>query len=390
MLAVMLVTIDSTSIALSLQAIPDIFSFYYTTSDLWNFQLYCIVCVIYSSGVVLGSIMLGTMSDYFGRVNALKLSLLGTVAGYTLFLIALHYKWLILLFIARLMTGFFSITCPLTQAVAIDNSPIDEKTFQLNWITLGYSAGFLLGPLLIKTTSLFRTSIITSNHLIITAILMCLLNLLLIYQREDKPISSTIKRQSFSSNIYHIWPILIMIAMNECAYGLFCQIVPSLLIYHHKFNLVDNSLFYGLLGLAHIMGVIYLQLNPNLIKKKSLLMRISVFFTIIAYSISYSFGTTSLLLATTIIGFLQVGICNILLEKASIHSQSNSQGQTMGICNTVIFMSYTLTSFIPLLYTAYSNHVLLICSILMAALFLYIQLSKHLHHLPIHHHGATQ
>ncbi len=390
-MAVMLVAIDSASIAMSLHALPDIFAtadFHGLISTKDSIILYSLCWGVYSIGVVIGSIMLGKLSDTFGRIPTLKLALIGMVLGYTVLLIAILHHWFLVIIASRLLTGFFSITCPLTQTIAIDLSGHNEKTHHLNWITLGYSIGFLIGPALIQLLNVFQVELV-NHHLILCAITMCCFNYITILNKQDvpKPIKTT--TLNIVRHIQDIWPILAMLAINEIAYGLFCHMAPAILLNKGSFTLVSNSWFYSIIGISHIAGVLFLQENNQWLKHHRSFITHATLISSVVFLLPISTNINWIFVTTVAICFLQVGICNMLLSRASQLTAKENQGQAMGICSTVTFISYSLASPLPLLFTTYDPSIFIICSLCMLALSIYSQRSKYLSETYVTYEAST-
>lgn len=93
-----------------------------------------------------GAPMLGALSDRFGRKPMLMVSLTGTMIGYLLFAVAVYLQHLPLLFVSRMLPGFFGGNISIVYAAIADVS--DEKSRPKNFglVGMSFGLGFILGP----------------------------------------------------------------------------------------------------------------------------------------------------------------------------------------------------------------------------------------------------
>ncbi|MFQ5448737.1 MAG: MFS transporter, partial [Saprospiraceae bacterium] len=93
-----------------------------------------------------GAPLLGSLSDRFGRKPLLSTSLTGTMLGYLLFAYAIGTGNLVLLFISRMLPGFFGGNISIVYSAIADVS--DEKSRPKNFglVGMSFGLGFILGP----------------------------------------------------------------------------------------------------------------------------------------------------------------------------------------------------------------------------------------------------
>ena len=70
----------------------------------WTF---CLLMAAFPFMQFFGAPILGGLSDRFGRKRVIMVSMIGTALGYSLFSLALYQQSLIILFLSRLIPGFF-------------------------------------------------------------------------------------------------------------------------------------------------------------------------------------------------------------------------------------------------------------------------------------------
>ncbi|QYJ84959.1 MFS transporter [Shewanella mesophila] len=106
-----------------------------------------IVLGIYPLGIIIGSSMIGSLSDRHGRKRLLTLTLMGSAIGYGLTAMAAISEQYLLFCIARLLTGFCEGNIAIARAIAADLHPTIDKTRSFSLISaMGYG-GYLIGPL---------------------------------------------------------------------------------------------------------------------------------------------------------------------------------------------------------------------------------------------------
>ena len=106
-----------------------------------------IVLATYPLGVILGSSVLGAASGIYGRKITLIITLTLTVMSYVLSALAVMAESFLLLILARFVTGIFSGNTSIAKAIAVDLSPILDKTHTFSLVNATSYLGWLLGPL---------------------------------------------------------------------------------------------------------------------------------------------------------------------------------------------------------------------------------------------------
>lgn len=95
-----------------------------------------------------GAPILGTLADKYGRKKVLRFSLIGTFLGYVMFALAIQYKLIWLLFIARAIPGFMGGNISIVTAALADISKPEERAKNFGLIGMAFGLGFILGPFL--------------------------------------------------------------------------------------------------------------------------------------------------------------------------------------------------------------------------------------------------
>lgn len=95
-----------------------------------------------------GAPILGGLSDRFGRKRVIMVSMIGTALGYSLFSLALYQQSLIILFLSRLIPGFFGGSLSVLFSAISDVSEPEDKPKNFALIGMAFGLGFIFGPLL--------------------------------------------------------------------------------------------------------------------------------------------------------------------------------------------------------------------------------------------------
>lgn len=99
-------------------------------------------------GILLGSLVLGPLSDRYGRRRLLLLCLVATLLWQLLSAGALELRSYPLFVLARFVTGLTEGSVAITRALLADHHPQLDRTRSFAWLNACLYGGWLLGPLL--------------------------------------------------------------------------------------------------------------------------------------------------------------------------------------------------------------------------------------------------
>jgi MFS family permease len=96
-----------------------------------------------------GAAYISKISDSIGRKAGMLICLVGSLLGYILTIIALDTNSLLLLIVARIISGFTAGNQPIAQAALVDLSENeDQKIRYMGLVVLALSLGLIAGPLI--------------------------------------------------------------------------------------------------------------------------------------------------------------------------------------------------------------------------------------------------
>ena len=161
-----------------------------------------ITLAAYPLGQFIGSPILGSLSDDYGRKKLLSASLLIAAICNLFSGIAIAWQYLGLLIASRFVAGLMEGNIAIARAMAADMTTITKhKTFgKINAVA---SIGFLLGPLLggLMTEKDLFQGLTASTPFYLTCILFFCLSVLSAFTLEQKIINTSTKTQTFWERI---------------------------------------------------------------------------------------------------------------------------------------------------------------------------------------------
>lgn len=93
-----------------------------------------------------GAPILGALADQKGRKKILLLSLIGTVVGYSIFIMGILTSSIYLLFLGRIIDGFTGGNISVAQSAIADLSTAETKARNFGLIGMAFGLGFIIGP----------------------------------------------------------------------------------------------------------------------------------------------------------------------------------------------------------------------------------------------------
>ncbi|AZP12169.1 MFS transporter [Undibacterium parvum] len=137
--------------------------------------LFGIALSINPLGLLLGSALLGPLSDRFGRRPVLLSSALGAALGHAITAWALLLQSYPLFILARFVTGLMEGNASVARALLADRLTGDKRVKALAWLNGAFYAGWLAGPLLAGVTLVWGITVpfwIAAGALVLAAALV--------------------------------------------------------------------------------------------------------------------------------------------------------------------------------------------------------------------------
>ena len=303
-----------------------------------------IVLGIYPLGIIIGSSMIGSLSDQHGRKRLLTLTLMGSAIGYGLTAMAAISEQYLLFCIARLLTGFCEGNIAIARAIAADLHPTIDKTRSFSLISaMGYG-GYLIGPL--AGGYLLYLGVDSVFWVAATACLVCaVLSHYLLPEKLNIPTHNADKNSSLTLikdpalKQFFIIYLLLTIGVN-----LYYEFYPLHLVRLFEYTSIEISWATVLLTTSMIVTSVWI--NPCIQKRFShasaSLMGIGIF---IISLVSFPFLGQSAFLITFVTTGAGIAIYNGFLPSyLSTAYQHRPQGQLMGMLVTVFCLGNLLAA----------------------------------------------
>lgn len=285
----------------------------------------------------------GKLSDKHGRRPILLICLIGEVFAYLLFAQA---RSLELLFIARLLSGFFGASISTASAYISDITPPNERSKGMALIGAAFGMGFLFGPAIgggltywaehISEDAFFRTSF--SSYWVSG---LCLITFLfaLKYLKETRKVSAAVNTnhdKRFARifkyfKVDTVGPLMFVFFLSSLAMS--TMEATLILFAKDKFGwgLKEVSFGFAYIGVIIVItqGFLVRRLMPLMGEKQ--LLRIGLIFMTIGFAgIAIAESITFLALTQTFLA-LGVGFANpSILGSVSLLTSSDEQGASLG------------------------------------------------------------
>ncbi|WOO41798.1 MFS transporter [Rubellicoccus peritrichatus] len=222
-----------------------------------------ITMALFYLGWFLGAAYISKLSDYIGRKQGILICLGGTLSGYILTIFALSFDSLILLVLARMITGFTAGNQPIAQAALVDSCKSDDdKNRAMGLVVVAISIGLVMGPLL---GGLLSSESIIGNLASIqlpfyvggSLVLLCIVLILLSFHNVNfKRRKIKVGILDVFTNLWAIFkhPLTLRIAavyfFSQIALNVFFIFVDDYLQSRFNFSTLQNSIILIVFGLA--------------------------------------------------------------------------------------------------------------------------------------------
>ena len=121
--------------------------------------LFSVALMINPLGLLIGSALMGPLSDRYGRRPVLLLTALGAAAGHAITALALVLESYPLFILARFGTGLLEGNGAVARAMLADRLQGDLRVRAMSWLNGAFYMGWLAGPLLAGATVVFGLTV---------------------------------------------------------------------------------------------------------------------------------------------------------------------------------------------------------------------------------------
>lgn len=339
---------------------PDLFSS--AVSGNVKNTIYLTLVAIFGGAQFLAAPLLGSMSDTYGRKRLIILSMIGGAIGYLLFAIGVLQASLVLLFIGRFITGFFSGSVSILYSMVADLSKPENRAKNFGIIGAAFGVGFVVGPALgavLANQELFF--LFTDSTPFFAAMILSLLSGIIIYfivPETFRPVSikptfdlfAGFKNIKKGLSIPSLRPILVVLFFVYLGFTFFTQFSPVYLMDSFGVSQKEVGWFFTFVG-----GVLFITQSivirfATTYFSASQIVRLTIFtlsLGLVLFLLPNSYQSIFYVAAIMPISFglMQPNMLSIISNSAT----NEIQGQILGIQQSIRSLGFT----IPPLISAY-------------------------------------
>ena len=221
--------------------------------------IYGLLIAIFPFAQFFGAPVLGTWADKVGRKKVLTLSLIGTLVGYILFALGVHYSLIIVLFVSRALDGFTGGNISIAFSAVSDVSKPADKAKNFGLVSMAFGLGFIVGPVLggvLSDNSI--SSFFSFETPFIVAGILCLVNIFLVRkfffetlkEKSEKSFNLlqgfTNIAKAFRTPSFRI--LFIVTFLGIFGFSLFTQFLQIFFIEKFNYSVSDIGFFFGFVG----------------------------------------------------------------------------------------------------------------------------------------------
>lgn len=291
----------------------------------------------------------GRLSDRWGRRPIILICLLGEGLSYLLFAFA---KDLWVLYLARILAGFFGASIATSSAYISDITPVEKRSKGMALLGVAFGLGFVIGPFLSGILGVWGQSISTKppfgmsfSALWIAGI--CFLTFLFAYKVLQESLPKELRKKS-SSPIQSRWQLWKRYARRTPLNYLILVFFLSTLAMAHMeatlFLLVKDKLDWGLqeasLGFAYVgilmiftQGFLVRRFLPFFGERVFLILGLSMMGVGLAM-IGWAESLTMLAIMVTLLSLGNGLVTPSLLGSVSLSAEAQEQGEAMGVAQS--------------------------------------------------------
>ncbi|MFN3235352.1 MAG: MFS transporter [Gammaproteobacteria bacterium] len=324
----------------------------------WQNLLYGFTLCVWPLAGFLGTPYFGDLSDKISRKTILIVCQMGTMLTYFLGAWAVLDKSLWLFIVARAISGFFSGSVAIAQAMTIDISDQKNKTKNLGFLTLSFAVGIVIGPIIAGLAT--RKGMWLDGTLALPFIVagcLALLNTASIFCFLKKTLPSNphahVKLLKGFVVLFEVMKdirtrcLLIVSLMLQLGWGLYLNTLSLVLHENFSYTASMNAWAFTVFGTSSVIGIVVLQ--PIMLSQFSIDTTCLISGIVTGSLIIFSMFVHTLSIQWLVVAIapgVQVMFYNALLTKFSNAVEAHEQGRMMGGVDASACLAWGLNSFL--------------------------------------------
>ncbi|WP_176052724.1 MFS transporter [Paraburkholderia caribensis] len=221
---------------------------------------------VYPLFMFFGSSLMGELSDGYGRRKIMLLCIFGLALSYLLMALGALMPSIALLLVGRGLSGFMAGCQGIAQAAITDVSTPETKAYNMSIMSMAFSAGVIVGPVLGGITS-DRTILPIFNYgtpfLFVAALSVFCEIWTYWYYRDANPPKGQTRieimlplRIIYEAGRHHRVAFLsVVFFLMQVGYGLYLQTIMLVLQTRFGYTSSQLGLFSGLIGISFVFGL---------------------------------------------------------------------------------------------------------------------------------------
>ena len=324
--------------------------------------IYNLILATFSVSQFFATPILGQLSDKFGRKKILSFSLFGTLASHILFILGIVFRFLPLIFVARICDGLTGGNLSVVQAGVGDLSK-DKKQKDANFALIGVAlaTGNIIGP--------FFGSILVEHYFLapsIFVICFALSNFFLIQTKLNLPHnneqsklkidwSESLDNLLLALKLKKFRTLLVTNFLFQLGFAFFTTIAIPFFVTKYGFRESTATYFVAIMALSGILGQLFLRFLKLHIANSKLLIgsligsSFSILFFLVANKTQFLGINNFWIIAVSVLFGIfvtqaQISIISLVAEQG----ETDTQGQFLGTNTSV----QAFAQAIPPIFTA--------------------------------------
>lgn len=326
-------------------------------SEHWRHFYFGVAMAAWPLGMLIGSPYLGDLSDKLGRKKVIIICLSGVLITNILAGFAVNAELLAVFIFVRFLSGFFSGSFPIAQAMMVDISDASNKAKNISLVTLAASSGFIVGPLITSASTLPAVqSIFNYSVPFYIAGLVSLLNLIsvIIFLPRTRAARPDIKVPLLKGLLVigevlsdaRIKKLLIAFVLMFLGWGFYCMNLALLMenAFHYSTSMI--ALLFAFTALSNVLGILFLQ--PIMLRNFSL-KKICLIFSLVLVVLLLLSANSTWAGMQWIVGIIMPGIQMVfytaIMTLFSNAVSADEQGKVMGGADAGAALAWMTNSF---------------------------------------------